>query len=74
MFGGWERSDIFSVSLSSSSSMKLGFKGGREACVIREAFYMEKTEAHVASLLVTSLYDLWVTEGRDELGAMACTN
>ena len=42
--------------------------------MIREAFYMEKTEAHVASLLVTSLYDLWVTEGRDELGAMACTN
>ena len=52
----------------------LELKGGREACVIREAFYMEKTEAHVASLLVTSLYDLWVTEGRVELGAMACTN
>ena len=30
----------------------LGLKGGREACVVREALYMEETEAHVASLLV----------------------
>ena len=30
----------------------LELKGGREACVVSEALYMEEAEAHVAGLLV----------------------